>query len=487
MIVRPAASGLAVPGSWWQRRSLKLRLAVWFALLAFGLLLALVPVIYTLTERRLNADLDRRMDIDWVLIEAHLESDGADGVRWRRESPSTLESGGYAESWFDVWADGRKLMAHWPRRGFEIRVAPSGSPQATSYHDLHFTDQPSARVLQRPAKIRGREVILRLFHDKSSLAGTLREILISLGLGVPLAVTLAAVGGYFMAGRTMRPIVEMTDQARRITSESLSRRLPNPNPHNEIGELAGVFNDTLARLEASFDALRRFTADASHELRTPLTALRSVGEIALRNADDPESLRETIGSMLEEAQRLHDLADTLLLLARVESGRAVAKLSTVALGPMIEGLVDRLDVLAAEKRQKILAITAPEVSALADSVLLEQAAANLLHNAIRYSPPDTTIRLAVSAQAEGAVVEISDEGPGIASEHHERIFERFYRIDKARSRADGGSGLGLALARLFVEQCGGGISLSSEPGLGSTFRIQLPMPATPQPQPAPRT
>lgn len=279
-----------------------------------------------------------------------------------------------------------------------------------------------------------------------------------------------------MAGRTMRPIVEMTEQARRITSESLSRRLPNPNPHNEIGELAGVFNETLARLEASFDALRRFTADASHELRTPLTALRSVGEIALRGSDDAESLRETIGSMLEEAQRLHDLADTLLLLARVESGRTAVELSTVALGPMIEGIADRLEVLAAEKRQKLLVDAAPGVSAMADRVLVEQATANLLHNAIRYSPPDTTIRIAVSGREDSAVIEVSDEGPGIASEHHERIFERFYRIDKARSRADGGTGLGLALARLFVGQCGGDITLSSEPGRGSTFRIRLPMP-----------
>lgn len=476
MSFHPAASGLAVPGTWWQRRSLKLRLAVWFALLAFGLLLALVPVIYNLTERRLNADLDRRMEIDWVLIEAHLESDGAGGVRWRRESPSTLESGGYAESWFDVWADGRKRMAHWPGHGFEIGIAPAGSPQASSYHDLRFPDQPAARVLQRSAEIGGRTMILRLFHDKRSIEETLREILISLGLGVPLAVTLAAVGGYFMAGRTMRPIVEMTEQARRITSESLSRRLPNPNPHNEIGELAGVFNETLARLEASFDALRRFTADASHELRTPLTALRSVGEIALRGSDDAESLRETIGSMLEEAQRLHDLADTLLLLARVESGRTAVELSTVALGPMIEGIADRLEVLAAEKRQKLLVDAAPGVSAMADRVLVEQATANLLHNAIRYSPPDTTIRIAVSGREDSAVIEVSDEGPGIASEHHERIFERFYRIDKARSRADGGTGLGLALARLFVGQCGGDITLSSEPGRGSTFRIRLPMP-----------
>lgn len=461
-------------GSWWRRRSLRLRLAVWFALIAFALLLSLLPLIYTLTQRRLDADLDRQLEIDWTLIEAHVEPDGAGGVRWKTESPSTLESGGYAQSWFDVWADGRKLMSHWPKGGSDVReppLAPDGGPV---FHDLALEGGRQARVLQKGARIGDKASVLRLFRDKSSVQATLRGILVSLGLGVPVAVLLAAGGGYFMAGRTLRPVVQMTEQARQITSESLARRLPNPNPHDELGQLATVFNETLERLEGSFESLRRFTADASHELRTPLTALRSVGEIALREGRGADGSRETIGSMLEEAQRLQDLADTLLMLARVEGGRLPLRQEPIFADAVVAEVCDSLEVLAAEKGQRLELSRSPDLVVEGDRVLLRQAAMNLVHNAIRYSGAGTAIHTACFRDGDEVVVEVADEGPGIAPEHREKVFERFYRIDKSRSRADGGAGLGLALAKLAAETLGGRIELESAPGAGCRFRIRLP-------------
>jgi len=466
---------IAREGTWWRRRSLKLRLGFWFSLIAFVLLLALLPLIYTLTERRLNADLDRQLKIDWILIEAHLESNGADGIQWRRESPSPLESGGYAESWFDVWADGRKLMSHWPKHGVEIKEAPKTEVDAAANHDLVFEGKRRARTLQKNARIGGREMTLRLFHDKTSTQATLREILVSLGLGVPVAVLLAAAGGYFMADRALRPITQMTGQARNITSESLGQRLPNANPHDELGQLATVFNETLERLERSFDALRRFTADASHELRTPLTALRSVGEIALREPRDADALRETIGSMLEEAQRLHDLADTLLNLARIESGHATLHPGRVSIDEVAAEVCERLEVLASEKQQNLEVRLVPGLAVEVDPVLFRQAVMNLVHNAIRYSHAGSTVRVSAHCEKASAIIDITDEGPGIAEEHRERVFDRFYRIDKARSRQEGGTGLGLALAKLTVELFRGTIHLESEPGRGCRFEIRLPL------------
>jgi heavy metal sensor kinase len=462
-------------GTWLQRRSLKLRLAFWFSLIALVLLLTLPPLIYTLTERRLNTGLDRQLEIEWVLIEAHLESDDAGGVRWRRESPSPLESGGYAESWFDVWADGRELMSHWPAHGVHIRDAPALPENAPAFHDLVFEGNRQARTLQRMARIGDREMILRLFRDKSSTQGILREILVSLGLGVPIAVLLAAAGGYFMADRALRPITQMTEQARNITSESLGCRLPNPNPHDEIGQLATVFNETLERLERSFGALRRFTTDASHEFRTPLTALRSVGEIALREARDPESMRETIGSMLEEAQRLHDLADTLLNLARIEGGNAALRLEKVWIDEAVAEVCERLEVLASEKQQNVTLHIAAGLVVEVDPVLFRQAVMNLMHNAIRYSPAGSTVRVTGHEEKATAIIGITDEGPGIAEEHRERVFDRFYRIDQARARQEGGTGIGLALAKLTVELFKGTIHLESELGRGSRFEIRLPL------------
>jgi heavy metal sensor kinase len=317
-------------------------------------------------------------------------------------------------------------------------------------------------------------VILRVFRDESPHRGTLRRILAGLALGMPVAVLLAGLAGYAMAGRTLRPVREMASAARRITSDSLGSRLPNPNPHDELGQLATVFNETLQRIESSFDALKRFTADASHELRTPLTALRSVGEVALREDRSADELRETIGSMLEEAQRLNDLADTLLLLARAESGRLPLQRERFALDDLIREACERLEVLAAEKNQRIEIATAPGISIEADRILLRQALTNLLHNAIRHGPADSPIMVRTAASGTGVLIEITDQGPGIPPEHRGKIFERFYRIDKARSRADGGTGLGLAIARLFVEQHGGRIELESPATGGNCFRIVLP-------------
>lgn len=461
--------------TWWQRRSLRLRLAVWFTAVASGILLGLTPVVYSLIEHRLHVELDHQLRIDWDLIEAHLESDASGRIQWRKESPATPNSPGYAATWFDVWSGEELLFRHWPAHGAQIEHPPQPPiDHAYPIYTILLDKSLPARALEQPARIEGRDVILRVFRDESGLHRTLREIIIGFALGVPLAALLAALGGYLMAGRTLRPISAMTEQARRITSESLSQRLPNPNAHDELGQLAAVFNQTLQRLENSFESLKRFTADASHELRTPLTALRTVGEVALRDPGDAKALRETVGSMLEEAQRLNDLIDSLLLLARIESGRASPHRETVRLDGVIAEICECMGVLAAEKQQTIELADHPGMIVSANRVLLRHVVMNILHNAIRYSPPGTKVTMRYFPRDTHSIIEIADEGPGIAPEHQEKIFERFYRIDKARSRPDGGAGLGLAIAKLSVEQLGGSIELASEVGKGSRFLIVLP-------------
>jgi signal transduction histidine kinase len=247
-----------------------------------------------------------------------------------------------------------------------------------------------------------------------------------------------------------------------------------PNPYDELGQLATVFNATLARLENSFAELRRFTADASHELRTPLTALRAVGEAALRSdRGDPKSLREALSSMLEETRRLSDLVDALLLLARADTEKLLPSLQPIELAELVGEVRETLLVLAEEKSQRI-EIAAKNLVVRADRELLRLALLNLLHNAIRYSRKGTVICLRVKLREKAALVEVTDQGPGIAAEHHLKIFERFYRVDKGRSRASGGAGLGLSIARWAVERQGGRIELESGLGRGSLFRIVMP-------------
>jgi heavy metal sensor kinase len=328
--------------------------------------------------------------------------------------------------------------------------------------------------MERPARLHERGVVVRQLRDETEMRRTLHQMVEVFVFAMPLAVLLASLVGYWVARRSLLPVAMMAGRARTITSESLAERLPNPNPHDELGQLAAVFNDTLHRLESSFAELKRFTADASHELRTPLTALRTVGEVALRQPDNPAALRDTIGSMLEEAQRLHDLIESLLTLARMESGKVAVNLETVSLTALAAEVRDSLHVLADEKRQTIELVGDESITATADRVLLRQAVVNIIHNAIRYSLPDTLITIRTFRRDGHAVIEVTDQGPGIAPEHQQKIFERFYRVDKSRSRADGGHGLGLAIAKWSVERQSGRIEVVSEVGQGSLFRIVLP-------------
>jgi heavy metal sensor kinase len=273
----------------------------------------------------------------------------------------------------------------------------------------------------------------------------------------------------------------MVERARSINAEQLNARLPVENPDDELGRLASVFNDTFARLEASFERMRHFTADASHELRTPLTAIRSVGEVGLRVRREESAYREIIGSMLEEADRLALMVDRLLMLSRADSGDAKLAIDVVDLGALAGEVAEQLSVLAEEKHQSIKVHCDPVANWVGDRVVLRQALMNLVDNAIKYSPDGGSIEVHVWQSPDGVAIDVSDTGPGIPEELQARIFDRFYRVDKARSRGNGGTGLGLAIAKWAVEVNGGHLTIEPSNGAGSRFRISLPQASTPPP------
>ena len=302
----------------------------------------------------------------------------------------------------------------------------------------------------------------------------LDEISVVLILGLPLIVGLAGVGGYVLARRALTPIDHLAADARRITAERLHERLSVANEHDEIGRLAAVINDTFARLESSFDQLRRFTADASHEMRTPLSVIRGIGELGLGETRTPAEYKEAIGSMLEEVDRLTRLVDTLLQLSRGDAGTVRLSPESLDLSDLARDVASSLAILAEERRQR-LQVDAPQpVPVRVDRLVLRDAIANLVDNAIKYGPRGSQIDIAVRADTAGAALTVSDQGPGIAVEHRERIFDRFYRVDEGRSRGTGGTGLGLAIARWAVEANGGQISCVPA-GEGAAFRITLPV------------
>jgi heavy metal sensor kinase len=461
--------------SWWQRRSVRFRLALWYAAATAFVLFAFAWFVYEVIEHRLGAEMDRQLRSDFELVEAQVDLDADEGARWNAREPYGDEASPPISAWFEVWSEnGELLLRHWPVAKASINN-PLPPPRASTlkFTTVKFERGLFVRVMEAPARLEGRSVLIRVFRDQTEMRRTLGEIVKVSTLGFPLAVVLAAIGGYLIATRSLRPLDAMARQARQISSESLSKRLPNPNPNDELGRLATVFNDTLARLEASFAELQRFTADASHELRSPLTALRAVGEVALRDGNDPAALRETIGSMLEEAQRLTDLVDALLTLARMDATKADAAREEVNIAALLDEVRDQFEVLANEKRQTIAVTSDDDVTVQADRTLLHLALVNLVHNAIQHGPADSKISITAVRSARKIDISVKNNGPGIPREYHEKIFERFFRVDKARSRTQGGAGLGLAIAKQAVERNGGRIVLESNSDRGSVFRIEF--------------
>jgi signal transduction histidine kinase len=248
-----------------------------------------------------------------------------------------------------------------------------------------------------------------------------------------------------------------------------------PNPDDEIGRLTEVINDTYARLEASFEKLRRFTADASHELRTPLAVVRGIGEISLKETRTPAEYKEAIGSILEEIDRLTNLVDTLLRLSYGDAGTVRLSPETIDLADLARDVVLSLGILAEERHQQLEVEARERVMATVDRLVLREAVTNVVDNAIKYSPNGSRVQIQVSADRDRAVLEVRDQGPGVALENRERIFDRFFRIDEGRSRDDGGTGLGLSIAKWAVEVNGGSIAVKDGAVGGSVFRIDLPI------------
>ncbi len=326
--------------------------------------------------------------------------------------------------------------------------------------------------------LQGRPVLIRVAYSEELIWGRLRETLAILLLALPLALAAVALIGYKMAARALDPVQKMARRAQQINSENLDERLPVENPDDELGHLATEFNAAIARIGQSFEQLRRFTSDASHELRTPLAAIRSIGEVGLQEDAGPEQFRDTIGSMLEEVNRLTGLVDNLLTLSRADAGRIALQPSVFRLMPLVQEAASLLDVLIEDKGLKVDLAEEEEVCALADRLYLRHAIVNVLHNAVKFTPAGGAIAARVYREASWAMLAISDSGPGIPPQHAGRVFERFYRVDEARS-GEKATGLGLSIAQWAVRANKGEIGLTSQAGSGCTFWIRLPAAACP--------
>lgn len=331
------------------------------------------------------------------------------------------------------------------------------------------------RGSQRIALLRGPErstIVVgkstaREFNELTTLAW-------QLSLGGLVAIALGLVGGWWVSARVLKPLAAISTTAATISADNLSARIDTATIDHELVELAGVLNETFARLQTEFERQVRFTADASHELRTPLAVFYSNVELALARPRTTAEYRDTLERCRQAALRMRGLVDGLLMLARADAGRLDLDRKATDLRELVEEATDHFQPQA-ERAGIELSADVPEepVMAAVDPVLLGRVLENLAANALRHTPKGRSVTLRARVQKDRAVLEVCDTGEGIAVQDQPRLFERFFRADKARSRASGGNGLGLAICKSLVEAHEGTIGFQSAPGVGTTFVVQL--------------
>jgi heavy metal sensor kinase len=380
----------------------------------------------------------------------------------------------FPDSNFRVMADQRPLYASagW----VNARIPASPPVDSDGYAFVESSTGRHYAIRKTILHVDG-GVVLRVdvAQDGQQTFENLNKLMLVLLFGLPGILLVSLIGGYFLAGRVLSPMDEITRKASQITADDLSQRLPVGGQQDEFSRLARVFNETFERLEDAFKRMKQFTADASHELRTPLAVIRSLGENALQSHTDADCHADVIGSILEEVGRLTRLLDGLLILTRAESAQLPLNFNVVSLDEIALDVVSCLNVLAEEKRQTLVFHGQAELNVLLDETTFKQALINLIANAVQYTQDGGAITVRVRrCSTQGAVVEVDDNGPGIAAEHRGNIFERFYRVDKGRSQATGGSGLGLAIARWAIGLNGGTVEFEAKHDGGSIFRIALP-------------
>src|SRR5262245_30588574 len=304
--------------------------------------------------------------------------------------------------------------------------------------------------------------------------GTLHGLALIFIIILPAALALATGGGYLLIKRALKPVDELTRTAETITSRNLSERLPVPATGDEIERLSSTLNGMIERLEGSFRQAAQFTADASHELRTPLSILRGELEVALRRGEPESSGREVLESTLEETERLSKTVENLMVLSRLDSGELKLELSKFDLAALCRETVEQMRLLTEDKSILLICSSTERVDVTADALRIRQILINLIDNAIKYTPSGGNIEVQVLRRAGEAIIEVADTGQGIPAESIPLVFNRFYRVDKARSRGTGGSGLGLAIAKSICELHGGRIVVNSVVGGGTRICVGIP-------------
>jgi heavy metal sensor kinase len=335
--------------------------------------------------------------------------------------------------------------------------------------------------------------IVQVASSLEDVEDALNTLLLILLITVPSALIMASLGGQFLAHKALKPVDQITQTARMITSQNLNQRIPPPKVKDEISRLVETFNEMITRLDQSFRQMKQFSSDASHELKTPLTILRGEVEVALRKERTSPEYQRVLTSNLEEINRMSQIVEDLLLLSRADNGEILLNRKEINLSEILKEMIPQASLLSRHKDLRIQAVLPEEaISILGDHLRIRELFLNLIENAIKYTEEGGLIKVLLTKDHHFSAMEqqerrgngngfaeirVTDTGIGIAKEDQEHIFDRFFRVDKARSREQGGSGLGLSICKWIVEAHQGKISVESEPEKGSCFVVKLPLSA----------
>ncbi len=454
-------------------KNVRTRLTLWYVLIFTFVLMIYAGFTISLLYLNLRHNLDQKLTENYELLENIIHISTDDSLFFEEDNDPYLR-----ENWFEIWSiDGHVLFKSRPVSSAKL---PSFLDQLNTTGGFHFQSLNLAndlrlRVMSGKVNIDGHWFYVRLIKNEKLLWHELFSFFWILLIALPLSIIIAGWGGYFLSKKLLAPLGRMATTARKIGEENLHERLPVINEDDELGNLSTTFNALLDRLEKSFSRLKQFTSDAAHELRTPLTAIRSMGEVSLQENKDPEYYRNAIGSILEENRRLTQLIDSLLFLSRADSDPIKIRKESFPLIAFLRQTIEFIQPLAEEEKQNIELKSNEDIILSADRDLLREALLNILDNAIKYAPAESTITVGLECSNSFAAITITDTGIGIPESHLDKIFQRFYRVDKARSREMGGSGLGLAISLWAVQMQGGTINVSSKLNAGSSFTILLPI------------
>jgi two-component system OmpR family sensor kinase len=461
-------------------KSVRFVLTLWYSVVLVAAFLLFGFGVFVYLRQLEKSSLEEKLteEVNWIASLIDLER-----ARVPSRSPLALVSEELGErilarvvvnpsNYLVMLADSTGSVVFRSRKGREEMLPLDGLPQGeTVVRSVPGPERGHVLVAIR----RGSPFTIEVAYTERLTEAVLEHLLLIFLVMAPVALFLSVAGGWFLAGLVLRPIRQISLLANRITAENLNQRIPPRAIEDELGELINTINGMIQRLQGSFDQMREFSMNVAHELKTPLTILKGESELALGRAISQEEAVRLATIYLEETVRMSRIVEDLLTLAKAEANQIRLENELVRLDELISDLYEDAQGLAVTKNLRVELVRNEMATVRGDVVRLRQLFRAILSNAVQYTNPQGLIRLSSSQEGRSAVVEIEDTGIGIPPESLERIFDRFYRVDEARSRVLGGSGLGLAIAKWVAEAHGGSITVRSTVGMGSCFTVRLPL------------